>query len=226
MTLRSAAVASASLALMLSACGSGSDAPRNDAAGAEQPEAAIADPAEPGQPEPQKSDMAKLAPADGEVEARELTIEEISGGWRVTSVEGAKAGSENANMKGAIAEIYPESARWSYKPKGAGKLDGFCQEPVAGIVRTNPAQAASKKRFDVGGKKIAENAVAHELLCGGGGEFGKADGAGTDFALLSPDQMAMTWDDGTVLILEKMERPSPKEDMKPEDYRASDYDRE
>ena len=126
-------------------------------------------------------------------------------------------------MKGAIAEIYPESASWSYKPKGAGALNDFCREPVAGIVRKQSAQEAVKDRFAAGGKRIADKAVAHELMCGGGGAFGDSDGAGTDIALIAPDRMAMTWDDGSVLILQRMKRATPEKNMKPEDYRASDY---
>lgn len=213
---------SLTFALALSACDN------NASTSAEQPEAIAQD--EPAPLAAQSAPVAAPARADDEQDTeaatREIAIEEIAGGWRVARVEGAKAGSQSANMIGAIAEIYPESASWSYKPKGAGALNDFCQEPVAGIVRSTAAQKAVKDRLAVPGKRIADKAVPHELMCGGGGSFGDSEGSGTDIALIAPDNMAMTWDDGTVLILEKMDRPAPKDDMQPQDYRASDYNRE
>ena len=214
-----------SLALLVGACGNEPAAPTQPTDAAEPAEVAQQANAGEGEGENSKSaNTAKMKAGDNaEVEARELTIEAISGGWRVARVEGAKPGSETANMKGAIAEIYPESARWSYKPKGAGALNDFCQEPVPGIVRTAGAQRAVKDRFAKSGQRIADKAVAHELMCASGGAFGDSDGAGTDIALIKPGTMAMTWDDGTVLILEQINRPDAKETMKPEDYRATDY---
>ena len=215
-----AAIAAALTALLLSGCGLLDNAPAEQ----ESAKAVASPPVASSEAVAKKS--ATATSATGDAIEQELTIEEISGGWKVARIEGAKPGSADANMTGAIAEIYPESASWSYKPKGAGALDDFCQEPVAGIVSSDAARRAVKNRFAKGGKPIANSAVPHELMCGGGGQFGDSEGAGTDIALIGPNEMAMTWDNGTVLILQRMDRPAPNEDMKPEDYRASDYEHE
>jgi len=158
------------------------------------------------------------------VAPRELRIEALAGGWRVVAVVNAagKSASQAQAIQGAIAEVYPESLRWSYQPAGATGLNDYCQAPVAGIVLQAAALANITADFTPAQQrlKIAKSQLGHphEWLCSGGGSWGPSDQAGADFVLVGKHHMLMRWQQDTVLYLEKLRRVAPKANMQGKDY--------
>ena len=166
---------------------------------------------------------AKLAPAPGIGEIRSqdnagertLNLSEIEGGWRVVA-----SSTKGSPVIGAIAEIYPESLSWSYRPDGATGLDQLCQEPVLGNFHEERSERENRAMTKAIAGPRADLAVAppHEVLCAKGGAWGPD--AGSDVVLLDDGKLLMTWNDGQRLELERLVRPEAKAEMESEDYKA------
>lgn len=133
-----------------------------------------------------------------------------------------KSANQAPAIQGAIAEVYPESLRWSYKPAGATGLDDYCQAPVAGIVLQAAALVNMAADVKTAQERLkiatAQLGHPHEWLCSGGGSWGPSDQAGTDFVLVSNNHMLMRWQQGSMLYLEKLQRVAPKANMQGKDY--------
>ena len=175
-------------------------------------------------PEPKgATPTAKLAAAPdiGEIRPQEntgkrtLNLSEIEGGWRVVA-----SSTKGSPVIGAIAEIYPESLTWSYRPDGAAGLDQLCQEPVLGNFHEERSERENRAMTKAIAGLRADMAVAppHEVLCAKGGAWGPD--AGSDIVLLNDGKLLMTWRDGQRLELERLARPEAKADLDPEDYKA------
>lgn len=144
-----------------------------------------------------------------------LTIDTIEGGWRVVASSRARS-----DLKGAIAEIYPEAVTWSYLPKGAQVERQFCREPLLEDLSAERSKSTADglaAPLLKGTKQPAQSQV-HELKCAKGGEWGPA--SGTDMILLEDGSLRIGWMDGETLTLRRLDRVAPKDNMQPEDYAA------
>lgn len=146
-----------------------------------------------------------------------LTINDISGGWRVVL-----SSREDNSTLGAIAEIYPEAVSWSFKPRKSKKLEQLCREPVLGelAARRSPEMILSASEKLSNGTELKARTALYELKCAAGGAWGPPEGA--DLMMLDDGKLLMTWRDKEQLVLEKLPRPNPKQDMKPSDYKSDD----
>lgn len=144
-----------------------------------------------------------------------LTLDAIAGGWRVVS-----SSREDSTLIGAIAEIYPETIAWSYRPGAAMALEPVCREPVLedlGAERSAEATRDLAARLLKGGREVAKSRP-HEIRCASGDQWGPP--SGTDLVLSESGKLLVGWENGEVLALVKLERPAAKDPMEPGDYKA------
>ena len=150
-------------------------------------------------------------------------IDAIAGRWKVLESKGGTSQAAG-QITGAIAEFYPESLRWSYRPKGAKGLNQLCREPVIAPLEKPAAKSALADDLEPlidRSIKQAEGSTAQQILCAAGGDWGPKSGA--DFIILSDGRIAMRWHGGASIILERMVQAAPKQDMTREDYAADSY---
>lgn len=166
----------------------------------------------------------------GNVESlpREIQIEELSDGWRVEDIfepETRARGGNSPPPEGAIAEIYPESLNWSFRPRGGEAMDDFCEEPVSGVIASDAAAAEIRNEFAPAMRKFAIDPKSagrpHEFLCSGG-SWGASEAEGADFIPVGADRILLRWTGGNIILLERLGRVTEKKDLTPQDYLADE----
>lgn len=165
---------------------------------------------------------------DSETLPREIQIEELSDGWRVEDIfepEVRARGASAAPPEGAIAEIYPESLNWSFRPRGGEAMDDFCEDPVSGVIASEAAAAKIRRKFAPAMRKFGIDPKTagrpHEFLCSGG-SWGASEAEGADFIPVGDDRILLRWTEGNIILLERLGRVAEKKDLTPQDYLADE----
>lgn len=164
-------------------------------------------------------------------DVREIPISQFAGRWRVVRVFDVKAGRNkadkprnNAAVLGAIADIYPKSISWSYRPEKSAFLDEFCEDPVSAILVKSEYLHNIERLFAPIKGQLPVPAdqwhTPHEFLCATSGAFGDSSEKGSPFILSKDGQyVIMSWKNGWVISLRKMDMPDAPKNMRPQDYR-------